>query len=304
MGGADGDYRIPRDGRAAVSGRDYKARTPAAQGSPVRVGVVGLVGRDLNAPVLTQLAEGLQYSIGESRRVVLLASSHGDGARLGEVLESFWSLPADGVVVLGGVERLDDVSRVASRGMPVVVVGDCVPMPNVACVGVDLDMVARVSVDRMAGSGRCRIAMIGPTTRSPGGSPTERAFLAAVEAGGVEGVVVRAAATVEGGGAALRDLIGGFRGVDGVMAHNDLMASGVIRAAASLGIRVPAQIAVVSADDTGLGELLIPALTSVRPIRERLVEVLAAALGQLIDDPGMSPEPVTVPVELVVRESA
>ena len=304
MGGADGDYRIPQDGRAAVSGRDYTARTPAAQESPAQAGVIGLIGRDLNAPVFAQLAEGLRYSIGERRRVVLLANSHGDGARLGEVLESFWSLPAEGVVVLGGVERPDDVSRVASRGMPVAVVGDCVPTPNVACVGVDLEMVARVSVDRMADSGRCRIAMIGPPTRSPDGGPTEGAFLAAVEAVGVEGVVVRAAATAEGGGAALRDLIGGFRGVDGVVAHNDLMASGVIRAAADLDMRVPAQIAVVSADDMGLGELLIPALTSVRPIQERLVEVVAAALGRLIEDPGTSPEPVTVPVELVVRESA
>lgn len=267
-------------------------------------GVVGLVGRDLNAPVFAALAEGLRHGIGEDRRIVLLASSHGDSGRLGEVLESFWSLPAAGVVVLGAVDRPDEVARFADRGLPVVVVGDCVQTPNVACVGFDLEMVARVSVDYLAGSGMRRIGMIGPPKGSPGTSPTERGFFMAVEAAGVGGAIVRAEATIEGGGAALRDLIEGFRGVDSVLAHNDLMATGVIREAADLGIRVPSQIAVISADDTGLGALVAPALTAVRPIRGRLVEAVATALGRLMDEPGLSPEPVAVPVELVVRESA
>lgn len=276
----------------------------ASHRPPGRAGVVGLVGRDLSAPVLAQLAEGLQHGVGEDRRVVLVASSHGDAGRLGEVLESFWSLPAEGVVVVGGVDRPDDVSPFARRGLPVVVVGDCVPRPNVACVGLDVEMVARVSVDRLAASGRRRIGMIVPLTGSPGAGPAASGFLAAVEAAGVEGAVVRAEATVPGGRAALRDLIEGFRGVDGVVAHNDLMAAGVIREAADLGVRIPTQIAVVSADDMGLGALMIPALTSVRPVRERLIEAVTAALGRLIDEPGLSPEPVAVPVELVARQSA
>jgi DNA-binding LacI/PurR family transcriptional regulator len=267
-------------------------------------GVVGLVGRDLNSPVFAELAEALQHGSGEDRRVVLLASWRGARGRLAEVLESFWSLSAEGVVVLGGVDRPDDASRFARRGLPVVVVGDCDQTPNVACVGFDLEMAARVSVDHLAGAGVRRIGMIGPPKGSPGSSPTERDFFAAVEAAGVEGAVMRAEATVEGGRAALRDLIEGFRWVDGVAVHNDLMAAGIIREAADLGIRVPGQIAVVSFDDMGLGALMIPALTSVRPIREPLVEAVTTMLGRLIDEPGLSPEPVTVPVELVVRESA
>ena len=287
-----------------MSGRDYETGALAVPGSPAGAGVVGLVGRDLNAPVFAELAEGLQHGIGEDRRVVLLASSHGGGGQLGEVLESFWSLPVEGVVVLGGVDRPEDVSRSARRGLPVVVVGDCVHTPNVACVGFDLGMVARMSVDRLAAAGRRRIGMISPPKGSPGSSPTERGFFAAVEAAGVEGAIVRAEATVSGGGSALRDLTEGFRGVGGVVVHNDLMAAGVIREAANLHIRVPSQLAVISAGDMGLGPLLIPALTCVRPARGQLVEAVTAALGRLIDEPGLHLEPVAVPVEFVVRESA
>ena len=279
-------------------------RALAAQGSAARAGVVGLVGRDTNAPVFAELAEGLRHGIGRDRRIVLLASSQGDDGRLGEVLELFWSLSAEWAVVLGDVDRPDDVSRFAGRGSPVVVVGDCVPMPNVACVGFDHEMAAQLSVDHLAGSGLRRIGMIGPPIRSRGGGSSARDFLAAVEAVGVEGAIVRAEATVSGGGAALRDLIEGFPGVDGVVVHNDIMAAGVIREAADLGIRIPDQIAVISNDDMGLGALVIPALTCVRPVRQRLVEAVTAALGRLIDEPGSSSEPVVVPVELVVRGSA
>lgn len=284
-----------------MNGRRFRATTTSEPAAGA--GIVGLVGRDLHTPAFAQLAEGLRHGMGEDGRIVLLASSGGDAGRLGEVLESFWSLPAEGVVVLAGADR-PDVSRFARRGLPVVVVGDCVPTPNVARVGFDVDMVARVSVNHLAASGLRRIGMIGPPIRSPGAGLSGSGFLAAVEAAGAEGAIVRAEATVSGGGAALRDLIEGFPGVDGVVAHNDLMAAGVIREAADLGVRVPTRIAVISADDMGLGALTIPALTSVRPVPERLIEAVTAALSRLIEEPGASPEPVAVPVEVVARESA
>ena len=92
--------------------------------------------------------------------------------------------------------------------------------------------------------------------------------------------------------------------MDGVLVHNDFMAIGAIRAAIARGIRVPGDIAVVGADDTPVSALVTPALTTVRLDRNRLVEAVTSALGQLTDTPGRRPEPVVVPVELVVRESA
>ena len=287
-----------------MKGNRYRARTPRGGGSTAGAGIVGLVGRDLTAPLFVELAEGLQHSIREANRILLLASSHDDAGRLGEVLESFWSLMAEGVIVFGDVGRREQVSRFARRGLPVVVVGDCVETSNVACVGFDVEMAARLAVEHMAGAGRRRIAMMGLRTGSPGRSPAERGFLAAVAAVGVRGAIVRAEATVEGGRAALGDLLARFRDVDGLLAHDDLMAMGAIRAATALGIRIPADIAVVSANDMGLSSLAIPSLTTVSVDRNRLIEAVTGALGQLIDTPGRRPESVVVPLKLVVRESA
>lgn len=285
-------------------GRRHVTRTAKGHGTTAGSGIVGLIGRDVVSPLVAELAEGLQQSIGGAQRILLLACSHGDARRLGEVLESFRSLPAEAVVVLGDVGPPELLARFARPSLPVVVVGDCVEASHVACVCFDLDAVARLGVEHMAGSGRRRIGMIGPRTGSPGRSTEERGFLAAAAAAGARGAVVRAEATVEGGGTGLRDLLERLRGMDGVLAHNDLVATGAVRSAADLGLRIPADIAVVSARDMGLSSLVIPALTSVRIDRDRLIEAVTDALGQLIDTPGRRPQPVVVPVELVVRESA
>ena len=267
-------------------------------------GIVGVVGHDLSAPSFVDFAEGLRHRIQEAGRVLLLASAEGDARQLSEVLDSLRSLHAEGVIVLGDVGWRARLAQFARHGPPVVVVGDCVEASNVACVGFDSEAAARLAVQHMAGTGRRRIGMIGLRHPPLGHSPSEQDFLAAAEAAGVHGATVRAEATVEGGGSGLRALLERFRGMDGVLAHSDLMAIGAIRAARARGIRVPGDIAVVGADDTGTSALVTPALTTVRFDRERLVEAVTDALDQLIGTPGQRPETVVVPVELVVRESA
>ena len=278
--------------------------TPNEDKPTAGTGIVGVVGHDLSAPSFVEFAEGLRHRIQEAGRILLLASAEGDARQLSEVLESLWSLPAEGVIAIGDIGWRAGLAQFARRGLPMVVVGDCVEASNVACVGFDSEAVARLAVEHLAGTGRRRIGMIGLRDLPPGQSPSEQDFLAAAEAAGVHGATVRAEATVEGGGAGLRALLDRFRGMDGVLAHNDLMAIGAVRAAVARGIRVPGDIAVVGADDTGIGALVTPALTVVRFDRDCLIEAVTDALDQLIDTPGQRLETVVVPVELVVRESA
>ena len=278
--------------------------TPYRGETTAGTSIVGVVGHDLSAPSFVDFAEGLRHRIQEAGRILLLASAEGDARQLSEVLESLWSLHAEGVIVFGDIGWRARLAQFACHGPPVVVVGDCVEASNVACVGFDSEAAARLAVEHLAGTGRRRIGMIGLRDLPPGQSPSEQDFLAAAEAAGVHVATVRAEATVEGGGAGLRALLERFRGMDGVLAHNDLMATGAIRAAIARGIRVPGDIAVVGADDTGISALVAPALTTVRFDRNRLVEAVTDALDQLIGTPGQRPETVVVPVELVVRESA
>ncbi|MBE7163220.1 MAG: substrate-binding domain-containing protein, partial [Williamsia herbipolensis] len=91
---------------------------------------------------------------------------------------------------------------------------------------------------------------------------------------------------------------------DAVIAANDLLALGVLRAATTDGVAVPREMAVVGVDDIPFARIFAPSLTSVS-LRARTRGRLAARL--LLDrmgDPSRAPRDVSVSPELIVRESS
>jgi DNA-binding LacI/PurR family transcriptional regulator/signal transduction histidine kinase len=93
------------------------------------------------------------------------------------------------------------------------------------------------------------------------------------------------------------------RGADAVVAANDLMAVGAMRALADRGLEVPREVSVTGFDDTEDSRLSVPPLTTVRQPAAELgrmaVRRIAARLG-LVADGGPEAMP---PVSFVVRES-
>lgn len=82
--------------------------------------------------------------------------------------------------------------------------------------------------------------------------------------------------------------------VSGVCAYNDVVAFGVLAAAADLGMAVPGRVAVVGVDDHPLAPLAVPALSTVRAdvgdfVKELAREVTRAAGGD-------EPQPVFLPM--------
>ncbi|MGC4087218.1 MAG: substrate-binding domain-containing protein [Polyangiaceae bacterium] len=89
---------------------------------------------------------------------------------------------------------------------------------------------------------------------------------------------------------------------DAVIAGNDGMAVGALRAAQARGLQVPADVLVSGFDDVSVSRLTDPALTTVRPPLRRMARLAVDAIvaqwnGAQVD------ECVAVPAELVVRGS-
>lgn len=94
----------------------------------------------------------------------------------------------------------------------------------------------------------------------------------------------------------------GVLGVDGIVAANDWMALGAMKALEAHGIRVPEDVAVVGFDDVEQARYELPSLTTVRQPTEQLgaqgVRAILAALR------GSPPEPlIRLATELVLRRS-
>jgi LacI family repressor for deo operon, udp, cdd, tsx, nupC, and nupG len=88
-----------------------------------------------------------------------------------------------------------------------------------------------------------------------------------------------------------------------IIAQNDRMAIGVIRAARDAGIRVPEELSVIGFDDMPLASYFDPPLTTIRQDTFLLGREAVRLLLMLINDPALPPQHLQYSCELVVRKS-
>lgn len=88
-----------------------------------------------------------------------------------------------------------------------------------------------------------------------------------------------------------------------VVASDDLLAFGAMRAAAELGYRIPEDVAVVGFNNVRLTEMSNPSLTSVDVRIYELGTAAAQLLIEQVRDTEVTGKSVIVPTELVVRHS-
>ncbi len=108
---------------------------------------------------------------------------------------------------------------------------------------------------------------------------------------------------VDSGGAAADAAI--RTGATAVVAHNDLLAIGVLRRLADRSVRVPEDLSVVGFDDIFAADLCTPSLTTLggahADVGRAAVEILLESLGRPSDQ--ATPSEVVLPSRLVLRAS-
>jgi len=112
-----------------------------------------------------------------------------------------------------------------------------------------------------------------------------------------------AAPTLDGGRDVLERVIAS--GVTAVLAYNDLMAIGLMRAAQEHGLSVPGRLSVIGFDDIFGSDFTSPRLTTIRTplgsIGERAVRRALDLIDNETDAPTKAGRPL--PTELVIRDS-
>jgi LacI family transcriptional regulator len=112
--------------------------------------------------------------------------------------------------------------------------------------------------------------------------------------------VVDGDALVGGGEAAAIDLFERAPDTTAILAYNDLMAIGALRALRHRGRRVPLDASVVGFDDVPVAAFVDPALTT---ISQRTEEMGRWAVERLLGDDAAGATTVRLPVDLHIRDS-
>ncbi|GAA1650150.1 LacI family DNA-binding transcriptional regulator [Actinoplanes couchii] len=277
----------------------YRAN-PLARALPTgRTSMISLVIADVTNPFYNEIVRGAQAAALEAGYTTLLTDAQESGAREREALERALTM-VDGIV-LATSRMSDSAIRMIAKQRPVVVMNRAVT--DVPSVVTDNPRGVRRAVEHLGELGHDRITYLaGPEASWADGTrwralreATHELELHAHRLGPYE-------PTVAGGAAAAADLM--RHPTSAVLAYNDLMAIGLIRALTAAGVRVPDDVSVVGFDNIFAAELVTPALTTVAAPLHAMGQ--AAVRNLLALTRGARPTtqaPVVLPSQLVVRGS-
>ncbi|MGW8376469.1 LacI family DNA-binding transcriptional regulator [Streptomyces sp. ODS28] len=277
---------------------------------PVRLrqrsaGLVGLVIPELTNPIFPAFAQIIEQALSGYGYTPVLGTQMPGGATEDELVDQLVERGVTGIVFLSGLHADTSAdparyARLASRGVPFVLINGYNPDIAAPSVSPDDRAAAAIAVRHLAELGHRRIGLaVGPARFVPALRKAE-GFAATLDElnalpapngpGGqgsypVRGAVRHTLFTVEGGEAAAGALLD--EGCTGLVCGSDMMALGAVRAARRRGLEVPREVSVVGYDDSALNAFTDPPLTTVRqPVRA----MANAAVHALLEETGHGTE--------------
>ncbi|MER7922595.1 LacI family DNA-binding transcriptional regulator [Streptomyces sp. NPDC096057] len=239
---------------------------------------IGLVIPDLLNPFFTEVAAAaLEAARTRGWQVVV----YDTGDRAEEERGTLQVISSQVDAVIGYFSCPESELEKFTRGMPVVLIGR-EQRTRFSAIQIDGTAGVHAAVAHLVAQGHTRIGMLDHHTRA---EPSIRHewFTTAARAHGIDaGMVVGADQTADGGGAALRELLGGHPDITAVFTFNDIIAIGALREARRLGRSIPRELAVIGFDGLQLGALVEPPLTSVALDTRRLGALAIEQVARLL----------------------
>ncbi len=242
--------------------------------------LIALLHNDRNALVLDTLQRGVVEAASARGYELVVHPAPADGSDVVEDILDFAARSrVDGLVVMAPVSGIPGLAEeLAGAGIPAVALA-AVDIAGFADRLVSDERGAAASVARyLRDLGHRRIGLVNGPLDAQSAQERRAGFVEAAE-----GLAVAEAAGDYGfdtGYAAAEILLSADPKPTAIFAANDVMAAGVLKAAAGRGIAVPGDLSVVGFDGSVLARMLTPALTSVhRP----LAQMAGSATTRLLD---------------------
>lgn len=281
---------------AAVEQLGYRPNLAARGLRSGRLGVIGLVVPDIRNPYFAELADAVMRASAEHDLIVVIEQSDGDRDTELELLRGRGTRMVDGILfsVYGLSGGADGLAESVTR--PVVILGEPVPGWPTDFVSMQHRDGVRAATAQLIHDGRRRIAVLGARQDEQVGSAQLRlaGYADALGEAGIqpapELVVDIDLWTRAQGADAVRALLAEHVEFDAIVAFNDALALGAIRALEDRGLTIPGDVAVVGFDDIEEARYSAPSLSTVRPAVQDLARTAVQFLLDRIDADAV-PEP-------------
>jgi DNA-binding LacI/PurR family transcriptional regulator len=286
------------------------------QAATLRSGKSGLIGLIIPAihnpvfPIFYQILHAAASAVGYQ---ILVSSTFEKSSEEAGALKMFEMNRVEGIILDASQGESDEacdevIQRMLKQNIPVILAGrfkrnlkcDTIGIRNAQGVGKAVDLLVRI--------GRRRIAFIT-------GAPSALASIQRLEgyrdsliAHGLpydDSLVSFDAFTLDSGLFQMSHLLQRENPPDAVIAANDLLAIGAIKAARQLNINVPKQLSVIGFDDIPLSQYMFPTLTTLRQPQEQIArEAIHLLIYRMESKDLTNPRELAYEPELIIRESS
>jgi LacI family transcriptional regulator len=261
---------------------------------------------DTSNPFFAEYARHIEDVAFEYGYILLLGNSMESDSRELKYIRTFLDRQVDGILLITAGRGRDAIRELTSRGTPTVVIDNPLIGAPMSSVLPDNESGAYQATHHLIQHGHRRIACIAGPAGLPFSARREAGWGRAMTEAGFPDK--RAAGLPRGfsrevGYRAASKLLKAKRPPTAIFASTDHLGIGALRAAATLGARVPQDVAIIAFDGIAESAYTIPTLSTVQMPMLAMARRAICLLLERIADPALAPTHDTFPVQLLPRGS-
>jgi LacI family transcriptional regulator len=310
-GQADGRIPISEDTRQrvleAIKVLDYE---PDSRAQALRSGstkTIGVIIPDLHNPHFWEYAAGIEQEAHSSGYQILLSSIEFDVEYAVGIFKGLARRRIDGLILASSFIVMSEeaqkiLTQLRKRRLPLVELNDQYDVDSVVC---DYREATKEVMAHLLSLQHRRIGMIygveAPEMADDRLTPYKETLMA-VDLFDPH-LIAECGPTIEDGYQAALKLLQGPSRPTAIIAINDLLAIGVLRAAGDIGLQVPKDLSLVGYDDIPMAKFMVPRLTTVSKDALHLGREAFKVLLERIQNPDRPRQKRVSPARLILRES-
>jgi LacI family transcriptional regulator len=268
---------------------------------------LGMILPDSANPFFAEIGHAIENEAFRKNYSMILCNTDGDPQKEAMYAEVLSNKQVDGMIFVATGEKSDTVQTLQRHNLPLVLVDRQLHEVEADTVLANNQQGGALVAEYLTALGHRRLGCITGPSLLTLSAERVTGFQEALQARGLmdKPVLLERGDFHPSSGyqAALRLLQSEARPT-AIFACNDMMAIGVYRAAAQLGLRIPEDLAVVGFDDIELSSYLTPPLTTVAQPKAEIGQTAVSLLLERIGARDLPARRVVLETRLVVRESS
>lgn len=251
----------------AIKELDYTPDKYARALKQQKTGIIGVLIPDISNIFFSRVVRGVEKIAYQNKYSVIICDSENSVEKEESYIDILLQEKVEGLIFIPSSRKNDEVKRLVKRGIVVVLVDrtlDNFNFPAVVCDGFDDSYkLTKYLIDQ----GYKKIGFIKGPPAVTTAEDRYRGYIQALRDSNIgfnQVYVKKGRYTFESGYKAAREYLKIKKLPQAIIAANDLMAIGVIRAFEKFGFKVPADVGIAGFDDILFSRLMSPRLTTIR----------------------------------------